>query len=92
VDETGADGLIPIRTLGDERFHFDEKAKKLIGEQTGTTHRFGRKVTVRLKEATPVTGGLIFDMVTKGEAGKPPKRSHRKNNYAHRPQRRRRRS
>ncbi|MGB0906555.1 MAG: ribonuclease R [Maricaulaceae bacterium] len=91
LDETGADGLIPIRTLGAERFHFDEKAKKLIGEQTGTTHRFGRKVIVRLKEATPVTGGLIFEMVSEGEEGKPPKRNPRKNNYAKRPQRRRRR-
>jgi ribonuclease R len=76
LDETGADGLVPIRTLGEERFYFDEKSKKLIGEQTGTTFRFGAKVKVKLTEASPITGGLVFEMVSEGEAGKPPKRSH----------------
>ena len=27
---------------------------------------------VRLEEATPVTGGLVFEMVSKAEKGKPP--------------------
>ena len=76
LDETGADGLVPIRTLGEERFYFDEKAKKLIGEQSGTTFRFGAQVRVKLTEASPVTGGLVFEMVSKGEHGKPPKKSH----------------
>jgi ribonuclease R len=76
LDETGADGLVPIRTLGEERFYFDEKAKKLIGEQSGTTFRFGAQVRVKLVEASPVTGGLVFEMVSKGEPGKPPKKSH----------------
>ena len=76
LDETGADGLVPIRTLGEERFYFDEKAKRLIGEQSGTTFRFGAKVRVKLTEASPVTGGLVFEMVSEGEPGKPPKKSH----------------
>lgn len=76
LDETGADGLVPIRTLGEERFHFDEKSKKLIGEQSGTTFRFGAQVKVKLVEASPVTGGLVFEMVSKGEVGKPPKKTH----------------
>ncbi|WP_371396026.1 ribonuclease R [Fretibacter rubidus] len=77
LDDTGADGLVPIRTLGRERFHFDEKAKKLVGEESGDTFAFGRRVKVRLKEADPITGGLMFEMVSKGEAGKPPSRSAR---------------
>jgi len=75
LDETGADGLIPIRSLGRERFFFDEKAKKLIGEESGDTFAFGRRVKVRLKEADSMTGGLIFEMLTPGESGKPPSRS-----------------
>ena len=77
LDDTGADGLVPIRTLGRERFHFDDKAKKLVGEETGDTFAFGKRVTVRLKEADAITGGLMFEMVSPGEAGKPPKRSAR---------------
>lgn len=81
LDETGADGLVPIRTLGEERFYFDEKAKKLIGEQTGTTFRFGAQVKVKLVEASPVTGGLVFEMVSDGEAGKPPKKTHGRRDF-----------
>lgn len=71
--ETGADGLIPISSLGREYFALDERTKSVIGTDSGTTYKFGREVEVKLKEATPVTGGLIFDMVSKGEPGKPPK-------------------
>lgn len=81
LDETGADGLVPIRTLGEERFYFDEKAKKLIGEQSGTTFRFGAQVKVKLTEASPVTGGLVFEMFSKGEPGKPPKKTHGRRDY-----------
>ena len=73
LSETGADGLIPISELGREYFALDERTKSVIGVESGTTYKFGRQVEVKLKEATPVTGGLIFDMVSKGEPGKPPK-------------------
>ncbi len=77
LDETGADGLIPARSLGQEYFAFDEKKKALTSVESGQTFRFGRQVKVRLKEATPVTGGLVFDMLSKGEPGKAPKRNPR---------------
>lgn len=84
LDETGADGFIPARTLGDDYFMFDEKTKSLTNTQTGGTYRFGRKVTVRLKEATPVTGGLIFEMLTKPEKGPRPKHNPRGRNQKYR--------
>ena len=77
LDETGADGFSPARNLGVERFMFDEKSKSLIGMETGGTYKFGRRVRVRLIEATPLTGGLLFEMLTEPEKGKIPKRSHR---------------
>jgi ribonuclease R len=78
--ETGADGLIPVRSLGREYFALDETTKRLVGVDSGSTYRFGREVEVKLIEATPVTGGLIFEMVSKGEPGKPPKHSHQRGN------------
>ncbi len=80
LDETGADGFIPARILGEDYFMFDEKSKSLINAQTGGTYRFGRKVKVRLKEATPVTGGLIFEMLTTPEKGPKPKHNPRGRN------------
>lgn len=63
LDETGADALIPIRTLGAEFFHFDADSQTLMGADTGTVIGLGQKVTVRLTEAAPISGGLIADLV-----------------------------
>ena len=63
LDETGADGLIPVRTIGSEYFHFDADSQTLMGAETGLTLGLGQKVTVRLTEAVPVTGGLILELL-----------------------------
>ena len=83
LDETGADGLIPIRSLGREYFHFDREAGTLMGSDTGLLIAIGQRVTVRLAEATPVTGGLELELLSindkalprsTGPAGRSPKR------------------
>ena len=71
LDETGADGLVPIANLGTEFFHHDEGAHALIGERSGLTYRLGERVIVKLEEAVPVTGGLRFEMLEGGHEGKP---------------------
>ncbi|HEY1414814.1 MAG TPA: ribonuclease R [Caulobacteraceae bacterium] len=67
LEETGADGLAPISSLGDEYFHHDEAGHSLVGEQTGVRWRLGAKIEARLKEANPVTGGLLFEMTSEPE-------------------------
>jgi ribonuclease R len=64
LDETGADGLIPIRTLGDEYFHFDSDAATLMGADTGTLITLGQRVTVKLLDGAPVTGGIGLELLT----------------------------
>ncbi len=63
LDETGADGLIPMRSVGREFFHFDAQTNTLTGADTGVTIGIGQRVTVRLAEAVPVTGGLMLDLL-----------------------------
>ncbi len=63
LDETGADGLIPIREIGREYFHFDRDSQTLLGAETGLTIGVGQRVTVRLAEAVPVTGGLMLELL-----------------------------
>jgi ribonuclease R len=75
LTDTGADGLAPISTLGDEYFVHDERTHTLVGERTGARWRLGAKVEVRLREATPITGGLLFEMVSEPEAPDPSARS-----------------
>ncbi|MFK7754056.1 MAG: ribonuclease R [Sedimentitalea sp.] len=63
LDETGADGLIPIRSLGHEYFHFDREANTLMGADTGVMIGLGQRVLTRLTEASPVTGGLQLELL-----------------------------
>ena len=63
LDETGADGLIPMRAIGREFFHYDEASQSVMGADTGLTISIGQRVTVKLTEATPVTGGLTLELV-----------------------------
>jgi ribonuclease R len=69
--ETGADGLVPVSSLGGEYFIHDDRAHALVGERTGQRWRLGRMVTVRLQEATPITGGLLFEMLSDPEPRDP---------------------
>jgi len=71
LHETGADGFIPARTIGDEYFRHDEKAHAMIGNRSGETYRLGDTVTVKLVEAAPVAGALRFELLSEGRAGRP---------------------
>ncbi|RVV98359.1 ribonuclease R [Mesobaculum littorinae] len=63
LDETGADGLIPVRSLGREFFHFDADEQSLMGSDTGLTIGLGARVRVKLAETVPVTGGVLLELV-----------------------------
>lgn len=71
LDETGADGLIPIRDVGREFFHYDDQTQTLMGADTGLTLGIGQRVTVRLAEAIPVTGGLVLELLSLDGAALP---------------------
>src|SRR5256885_2268412 len=66
LTDTGADGLIPIRTLGTEYFDYDEARHALVGSRSGAMHRLGDLVDVRLVEAAPVAGALRFELLSEG--------------------------
>ncbi|TVS05838.1 MAG: ribonuclease R [Rhodobacteraceae bacterium] len=73
LDETGADGLVPVRALGDEYFRHDADAQALEGERSGFRIGLGQRVRVKLAEAEPLTGGLALELLeVEGDA--PPRR------------------
>ena len=67
LDQTGADGIVPIRTLGTEYFNYDETRHALVGSRSGAMHRLGDVVDVRLVEAAPVAGALRFELLSDGQ-------------------------
>jgi ribonuclease R len=70
LDDTGADGFVPAATLGRDYFGYDDVRHALIGRSTGETFQLGDSVQVKLIEATPVKGGLRFEMMSAGRKGK----------------------
>jgi ribonuclease R len=84
--ESGADGLIPIRSLGSDYFHHDEKAQALVGQRTRVRYGMGDVLTVKLVEAAPITGGLRFSLADGGGEPAPRGAKHRPGKPGKRPE------
>lgn len=61
--ETGATGLVPLSALPDDFWSHDEATKSLTGRRSGSVYTLAQTIDVRLVEASPVTGGLIFSVL-----------------------------
>jgi ribonuclease R len=75
LKDTGADGFVPVSRLGLGYFVFDATSHSLTGSGTGERFQLGDTVTVRLMEATPVKGGLRFDILSAGKAADRPSKT-----------------
>jgi len=84
VLELGGDGLVPVSTLGQDYFRYDEVSQSLVGDDSGDSYVPGQRLTLRLAEANPVSGGLRFELpdspqgsarATSGRAGRGEPRS-----------------
>jgi ribonuclease R len=62
LNESGADGLVPIRSLPNDFYIHDEQQHALIGRRNKIIFRLGAKVSVTIKEADPITGSSIFEL------------------------------
>jgi len=62
IKENGADGFIPAARLSDEYWIYDEAHAALVAQRSGQRYEMGMDVQVKLMEATPLTGGLLFSM------------------------------
>ena len=66
LDDTHAEGLLPIRALGDEWFDYDETRLTLKSESTGTVYRLGKRVAVRVLGVDIDRGRIDFTLATGG--------------------------
>ncbi len=69
--ESGAEGLIPIRSLGADFFQHDEKRQALVGSRSHVSFGMGQVLRVKLLEAAPITGGLRFSLEGGSEEAPP---------------------
>jgi ribonuclease R len=84
VAESGASGIVPVRSLPDDYWQHDEREQTLTGRRTRLSFRLAQQVDVRLAEASPVTGGLVFHILQ----GAPPERSRGGHRSGNRPRHR----
>ncbi|MCH7555575.1 MAG: S1 RNA-binding domain-containing protein, partial [Proteobacteria bacterium] len=79
LDDTGADGIVPRRSLG-ARVEVDEAARTMTAGVR--VIRLGDAVEVRLRQAEVATGSLAFELLSGGlkKAGKKskPRGKHRR--------------
>lgn len=61
LDETGADGILPMRHLPQDFYDLDEKGHRVVGRRRGMQLRVGDVVDVKLLETNQVAGGIVFE-------------------------------
>ncbi len=83
LDESGADGMIPLSSLGREYWVYNDEMKSLTGERSGRVISVGLPATVRLAEATPLTGGLLLELLEVGGKPMPKSDSGKRSQFKH---------
>ena len=78
VEGIGGDGLVPVSMLGDDYYRYDEAARTLVGDESGTRYASGMTLPLRLAEADPVSGSLRFELPEGGSAPRRPVRDGRR--------------
>ena len=63
LQESGADGFVPISKIGEDFYEYREAHHSLVGRTTGETFRLGDAVEVRLVEALPYAGSLRLELI-----------------------------
>lgn len=63
LNETGADGIVPMRSLPDDRYDHDETHHCLIGQRHGRVFRLGARCKVELVEADVLSGSTTFKLI-----------------------------
>ena len=59
-----------MSTLQDDFWFHEEATQTLSGRRTRITYRLAQEVEVRLAEASPVTGGLVFHILESAAPGR----------------------
>jgi len=70
-----ADALLPVQELPDDYYDHDDKSHALLGRHSGFSIKLGQTLTVRLREADPISGRLRVDYISGGTTGRPVRRA-----------------
>jgi ribonuclease R len=60
LEDIYVDGLVPISTLGDDFYRYEEVEHRLVGSSSGRIYRLGDRLRVKLAKADAEKRGLDF--------------------------------
>jgi ribonuclease R len=61
LDESGADGILPMRHLPQDFYDVDEAAHAVVGRRHGLRLRVGDQIMIRLFETDEIAGSIVFE-------------------------------
>ncbi len=61
LDETGADGILPMRNLPHDFYEVDERTHSVVGQRKGLRLRVGDIIDVKLLETNEIAGSIVFE-------------------------------
>ena len=64
LEGLGAEGLVPMRELPDDRYQVDEKRRRLIGRRNGLVFQIGKPLEVIVRESNPLSGSLTLALAS----------------------------
>ncbi len=68
IIENKCEGMVRIRDIKDDYYHFDQDEYALVGEATKNMYQLGDEVIVKVKQADLVRKHLDFTLISKNEA------------------------
>ena len=87
LNATGVTGFIPVRNLKDDFYTYDRSAAAFRGQRSKHIFQIGNPLFIRVQQANPITGSLIFELAGGSESvPNHPLRTQRKDaKHKHRP-------
>ena len=68
----GAEGIVPVSTLPADSWRFEEASTTLTGARSGWRLTVGQRLRVRIAEADPISGRIVFRVISVGEGNPGP--------------------
>ena len=63
LPENKCEGRVPLQTLIDDYYEFDDQRYLVRGTNTGRTYQLGDEVEIRVMEANPLDRKLVFEII-----------------------------
>lgn len=69
IAENKCEGMVPLKSISDDYYHFDEEHYRIVGSNTGNVVQLGQEVHIRVRNADLTARRLEFELADGWEKG-----------------------